>query len=102
MIATELELTRILLDRDPEAEAEEKLEEEKVAGAEEEGAVAIESGFAAGGEWESAAPGAAAAGGEWSEAAPASTWDAAAAPGTTTEWGAEAPAKDAAAPVAGW
>ncbi|KAM7193374.1 Ribosomal protein S2, flavodoxin-like domain containing protein [Naviculisporaceae sp. PSN 640] len=84
--------------RDPEAEAEDKVEEEKLPGVEEEGVAAIESGFQQGGEWEAAAPGFAAAGGEWSEANP-STWDAAAAP-NTTEW-ADAP-KDGAAASSGW
>ena len=85
------------LDRDPEAEAEEKVEEEKVPGVEEEGPVAIESGFAGGaGDWEAAPAGfPAAAAGEWSEAAPA-TWESGAAAATapaTTEW-ADAPAKE--------
>ncbi|KAK0626359.1 ribosomal protein S2, flavodoxin-like domain-containing protein [Immersiella caudata] len=77
--------------RDPEAEAEEKVEEEKVPGVEEEGVVAIESGFPTTGEWEAAPAGfPATTGGEWSEApAAAATWDASAAP--TAEWGAEAP-----------
>src|SRR5690606_20674488 len=43
------------LDRDPEAEAEEKIEEEKVAAVEEETAV-VETGFAAG-DWEAAPAG---------------------------------------------
>ena len=88
------------LDRDPEAEAEEKVEEEKVPGVEEEGAVAIESGFPAGGaDWEAAPAGfPAAATGEWSEAQPA-TWEsgAAAATAPATEWADSAP-KD----TAGW
>jgi small subunit ribosomal protein SAe len=77
--------------RDPEAEAEEKVEEEKVPGVEEEGVAAIESGFPTTGEWEAAPAGfPATTGGEWSEApAAGATWDAAAAP--TAEWGAEAP-----------
>jgi small subunit ribosomal protein SAe len=78
--------------RDPEAEAEEKVEEEKLPGVEEEGVAAIESGFAQGaGDWEAAPAGfPAATGGEWSEAQPASWETGAAAATTTTEW-AEAP-----------
>ncbi|KAF6828785.1 40s ribosomal protein s0 [Colletotrichum plurivorum] len=86
--------------RDPEAEAEEKVEEEKIPGAEEEAAAAVESGFpAAGGEWDSGA------------AAQATNWDGAAAAGDdwaagatgTADWAGEtsaaaatatAPAKD--------
>ncbi|KAK0704790.1 40S ribosomal protein S0 [Lasiosphaeris hirsuta] len=77
--------------RDPEAEAEEKIEEEKLPGVEEEGVAAIESGFPTTGEWEAAPAGFAATTTEWSEApaAPAATWDATAPP--TAEWGAEAP-----------
>jgi small subunit ribosomal protein SAe len=90
--------------RDPEAEAEEKVEEEKLPGVEEEGPVAIESGFPAGaGDWE-AAPAAfpaapAATTGEWAEAQPA-TWETgtAAATAPTGEWAAEAP-KEA---TSGW
>ncbi|KAK0706936.1 ribosomal protein S2, flavodoxin-like domain-containing protein [Lasiosphaeria miniovina] len=85
--------------RDPEAEAEDKVEEEKLPGVEEEGVVAIESGYpvAGGGDWDAAPAGfAAAGGGEWSEAQ-AGTWDATAAAGgaapaataPTTEWGTE-------------
>lgn len=82
--------------RDPEAEAEDKIEEEKLPGVEEEGVAAIESGFAtAGGDWEAAPAGfaGAAAGGEWGDAVPTgqSNWDAAGAATTTAEWGAEAP-----------
>lgn len=74
-------------DRDPEAEAEDKIEEEKLPGVEEEGPVAIESGFpAAGADWEATAPG-------FAGANAASGWDGAAG----DEWGA-APA---AAPAAG-
>lgn len=63
------------------------MEEEKLPGVEEEGAAAIETGFAtAGGDWEAAAPGfAGAAGGDWGDA-----------PATGQEWGA-APATAAAA-----
>jgi small subunit ribosomal protein SAe len=77
------------IDRDPEAEAEEKVEEDKLPGVEEEGAVAIESGFNAGGDWEAAAPGFAGAttGGEWGDAPAAPNWDAAGG----GEWSAEAP-----------
>ncbi|CAJ2511394.1 Uu.00g070190.m01.CDS01 [Anthostomella pinea] len=50
--------------RDPEAEAEEKVEEEKLPGADEVGPQAIETGtFAAGGEWEAAPAGFAGAAG---------------------------------------
>jgi len=87
--------------RDPEAEAEEKVEEEKLPGVEEEGVAAIESGFPAGGEWEAAPAGFAATGGEWSDA-PAATWDAAAAPAVAappTEW---AETKEVAAAPTGW
>ncbi|KAM7204790.1 40S ribosomal protein S0 [Rhypophila sp. PSN 637] len=86
--------------RDPEAEAEDKVEEDKLPGVEEEGVAAIESGFQQTGEWEAAAPGFAAAGGEWSEAQP-STWDAAAAP-NTTEWAEAAPKEGAPAAASGW
>lgn len=81
-------------DRDPEAEAEEKVEEEKLPGVEEEGPVAIESGFpaAGAGDWEAAPAGFPAATGEWSDAQPA-TWESGAA-AATGEWAAEAP-KDA-------
>lgn len=83
------------IDRDPEAEAEEKVEEEKLPGVEEEGPAAIESGFATGGaDWEApaagfAGAGAAAAPGGWDGAA-GEEWGAAAA---TTEWANE-PAKE--------
>ncbi|AEO71161.1 650ed3e6-ea9b-45e0-985e-313bd31efcbd [Thermothielavioides terrestris] len=83
--------------RDPEAEAEEKVEEEKLPGVEDEGPVAIESGFAAGaGDWEAAPAGFPAVGAtaEWSEAQPG--WETGAA-AATGEWAAEAP-KDA----SGW
>ncbi|KAK4102032.1 40S ribosomal protein S0 [Parathielavia hyrcaniae] len=81
--------------RDPEAEAEEKVEEEKLPGVEEEGVTAIESGFPAGaGDWE-AAPAAfpAATGGDWAETQPVSweTGAAAATAPTTTEWADAAP-----------
>ncbi|KAK7422849.1 structural constituent of ribosome [Neonectria punicea] len=91
--------------RDPEAEAEEKVDEEKVPGAEEEAApAAIESGFqATGGDWEAPAAGFAgaattgwdgAAGEEWgasgAAAPPATTttteWAAAAEPSKETQW----------------
>ena len=74
-------------DRDPEAEAEEKVEEEKLIEAEPEPVAetwgAPAGGFegAATGEW-GAAEGAAATG-EWAAAEGA-------APASTTEWGAEA------------
>ncbi|CAG9979326.1 unnamed protein product [Clonostachys byssicola] len=73
--------------RDPEAEAEEKVEEEKAA---EEEAPAVDSGFQQAGDWETPAAG-------FTGAAAPSNWDAAAAPaatedwaasGTTAEWGA--------------
>lgn len=76
-------------DRDPEAEAEDKVEEEKLAGVEEVGPAAIESGFATGGgDWEATAPAAASG---WDDAAAqpqnwdsaaqgAASWDEAAAP----------------------
>ncbi|KAM5345828.1 hypothetical protein ACJ41O_011689 [Fusarium nematophilum] len=74
--------------RDPEAEAEEKVEEEKAA-VEEEGPAAIESGFQAtsGGDWEAPAAGFAGA------AATTTGWDGAAgdewgAAPATTEWAA--------------
>jgi len=80
----------VSIDRDPEAEAEEKVEEEKLPGVEEEGVAAIESGFPTTGEWEAAPAGfAATTGAEWSETPAAANWDAAAPP--TAEWGAEAP-----------
>ncbi|KAI0973035.1 ribosome-associated protein (Rap-1) [Xylaria arbuscula] len=85
--------------RDPEAEAEEKVEEEKVPGAEEVGPAAIEAGtFTGTGDWE-AAPGAfsGAQGGwdgatdEWAGAVAANAANAAAggaAAAPTAEWGA--------------
>lgn len=80
-------------DRDPEAEAEEKVEEEKLAGADEVGPAAIETGaFSGGADWEAPPAGAT---GEWSADPAAASWDAAAAPAAgATEWGAE-PAKEA-------
>lgn len=60
-------------DRDPEAEAEEKVDEDKIADVEEPVA-AIESGFGAGGDWDAAPAGFAGATG---------TWD-----GAGDEWGA--------------
>ncbi|KAK7746730.1 structural constituent of ribosome [Cytospora paraplurivora] len=84
--------------RDPETEAEDKVEEEKLPEVEDVGAAAIESGFATGAaDWEAPAAGFAGATGEWSAdpAAAAPGWDAAAAPAAqATEWGAE-PAKEA-------
>jgi small subunit ribosomal protein SAe len=85
--------------RDPEAEAEDKVEEEKLPGVDEEGPAAIESGFqTTGADWEAPAPGftgaatgtAAATGAGWDGAA-GEEWGAAA--GTTTEWANE-PAKE--------
>ncbi len=76
----------IFADRDPEAEAEEKVEEEKAA---EEEVVIAEAGFApATGDWEAAAP---AAGGDWSEAAA----------GATDEWAAVDKPAEASA-TTGW
>ncbi|KAI1740602.1 ribosome-associated protein (Rap-1) [Xylaria scruposa] len=79
--------------RDPEAEAEEKVEEEKVPGAEEVGTAAIEAGtFAGTGDWEAAPAGFSGAQGGWDGAtdewagAVAAGGAAAAAP--TGEWGA--------------
>ncbi|GAP93131.1 putative 40S ribosomal protein S0 [Rosellinia necatrix] len=80
--------------RDPEAEAEEKVEEEKIPGAEEVGAAAIEAGtFAGTGDWEAAPAGFSGAQGGW-DGAP-DEWAGAVAAGTTTgaaaptaEWGA--------------
>ncbi|KAF5967803.1 40s ribosomal s0 [Fusarium coicis] len=80
--------------RDPEAEAEDKVEEEKLPGADEEGPAAIESGFqnTAGGDWETPAAGFAGATG-----AAAPGWDGAAgeewgAAPASTEWAASAEA----------
>lgn len=76
--------------RDPEAEAEDKVEEDKLPGVEEEGVVAIESGFPATNEWESQGPGfAAAAPTDWADqGVPATTnWDNAGQAGG--DWGAE-------------
>ncbi len=68
-----------MTDRDPEAEAEEKVEEVKLPGVDEEGPVAIESGFPATGDWEAAptsfAPTTAPAAG-WDDAAAGQQWDA--------------------------
>jgi small subunit ribosomal protein SAe len=89
-------LLTVSLDRDPEAEAEDKVEEDKLPGVDEEGAQAIETGFAtSGGDWEAAAPGfAGASGGDWGDAQGAGQeWAAggnAAAPttaATTGNWG---------------
>ncbi|KAH6684866.1 40S ribosomal protein S0 [Plectosphaerella plurivora] len=89
-------MTDLYFYRDPEAEAEDKVEDEKVVGAEEE--VAADAFPAAGGDDWSAAPAGftGAAGGNWDgatdewgatgAAAPA----AGAAAATTTEWGGEA------------
>ena len=80
-------------DRDPEQEAEEKVEEEKLPGVEEEGAAAIESGFQqAGADWDAPAPGfaGAPAGGNWDGAAAGDDWAAAGQP--AVEWANE-PAK---------
>jgi small subunit ribosomal protein SAe len=93
-------LIRAQTDRDPEAEAEDKVDEDKLPGVDEEGAQAIESGFAtSGGEWEAAAPGfAATSGGEWGDAQAGQEWGAGgnanttAAPttaATTGQWGAD-------------
>ncbi|CAK7206207.1 structural constituent of ribosome [Sporothrix eucalyptigena] len=73
--------------RDPEAEAEEKAEEEKVAAIEEEPVVAADN-FA--GDWEATAPAAAAAG--WDEAAPNQQWSAETG---GAQWGDEAAPKEA-------
>ncbi|KAM5509824.1 40s ribosomal protein s0 [Fusarium oxysporum f. sp. phaseoli] len=80
--------------RDPEAEAEDKVEEEKLPGADEEGPAAIESGFqnSAGADWETPAAGFAGATG-----AAAPGWDGAAgeewgAAPANTEWAASAEA----------
>lgn len=78
-------------DRDPEAEAEEKVEEEKVPGADEVGTTAIATGFAgtATGDWEASAPAgfAAAQGANWDSGA-ADEWATATAPAPAGEWGA--------------
>lgn len=87
-------LTIIITDRDPEAEAEEKLEEDKVPGAEEVGAAAIEAGtFAGTGDWEAAPAGFSGAQGGWDGAN--DEWAGAVATGATgttaapvAEWGA--------------
>ncbi|KAI1156557.1 ribosome-associated protein (Rap-1) [Nemania diffusa] len=82
--------------RDPEAEAEEKVEEEKVPGADEVGAAAIDAGTFAGtgtGDWEAAPAGFTATQGGWDGAndewagAVAGAAAGTAAP-TTGEWGA--------------
>lgn len=87
-------------DRDPEQEAEDKVDEEKLPGVDEEGTAAIESGFPTTGapDWE-AAPAAGfttapAGGAQWDGAAPPAgeEWGAAPAP-ATTEWANE-PAKE--------
>jgi small subunit ribosomal protein SAe len=73
--------------RDPEAEAEEKVEEEKLPSAEEVGPAAIESGFVSGAaDWEAAPAG---------FAGTQQGWD-----GQTDEWGAANAAP--AAPTAEW
>lgn len=82
-------------DRDPEAEAEDKVEEEKLPGVEEEGPVAIESGFpTAGGDWDAAQPagftGTQAAATNWDGAE--GDWAAAGAAGASADWAGEATA----------
>jgi small subunit ribosomal protein SAe len=79
----------IVTDRDPEAEAEEKVEEDKLPGADEVGPAAIETAFAGAGDWEAAPAGFAGAtgGGNWDGdewAGAVSSGAAAAAP--TGEW----------------
>jgi small subunit ribosomal protein SAe len=78
----------VTADRDPEAEAEEKTEEDKIAGAEEEPAAAVETGFGTGGDWEVAPAGFAAA-------TQGTGWDGAneewsTAPAAAGEWSGEA------------
>jgi small subunit ribosomal protein SAe len=80
-------------DRDPEAEAEDKVEEEKLVGADEVGATAVSTGFAqAGGdEWATSAPGfsSAAAPGGAAEFAGGEEWGNAANPSApSADWGA--------------
>ncbi|KAI0161469.1 ribosomal protein S2 [Xylariaceae sp. FL1272] len=71
--------------RDPEAEAEEKVEEEKLPGVDEVGPAAIEGGaLTGGGDWEAAAN-APIAGGNWDGA---DEWAGATAAAPTAEWGA--------------
>ncbi|PHH63295.1 hypothetical protein CDD81_6152 [Ophiocordyceps australis] len=73
--------------RDPEAEAEDKVEEDKLPGVDEQGPAAIETGVAgAGGDWEAPAAG-------FTGAAAATGWDGAEAGG---EWGAAGAAPGAA------
>jgi small subunit ribosomal protein SAe len=80
--------------RDPEAEAEEKVEEEKAITAEEE-TPAVESGFQQGGDWEAPAAGFAGATSTGWEGAPGEEWGAAPQPSApTTEWAATADAKE--------
>ncbi|KAF2969456.1 hypothetical protein GQX73_g4158 [Xylaria multiplex] len=75
--------------RDPEAEAEEKVEEEKVPGAEEVGPAAIEAGtFAGTGDWEAAPAGFSGAQGGWD--------------GATDEWAGAVAGGAAAAPTGEW
>jgi small subunit ribosomal protein SAe len=88
--------------RDPEAEAEDKVEEDKLPGVDEEGVAAIESGFPQTGDWNAqpdaatgfsgavATTGAAAG---WDDAAPNQQWDQATG---GAQWGDDA-GKDAAA-----
>jgi small subunit ribosomal protein SAe len=80
--------------RDPEAEAEDKVEEDKLPGVDEEGPAAIESGFqnTAGGDWEAAPAGfsgATTGGANWDGAA-GEEWGASAAAPANTEWANEA------------
>ncbi|EMR70717.1 structural constituent of ribosome [Eutypa lata] len=77
--------------RDPEAEAEEKVEEEKLPGAEEVGPAAIETGFVTSGtgDWEAApAPGLPATTTQPGWEAQGEEWGNAAAAPLTAEWGA--------------
>jgi len=76
--------------RDPEAEAEEKVEEDKLPGVEEEPAAAIEGATFGGGDWE-AAPAGFPQTENWGDAAPNQQWDA---PTGGAQWGDDA-AKEA-------
>ncbi|SPO03844.1 probable 40S ribosomal protein S0 [Cephalotrichum gorgonifer] len=84
--------------RDPEAEAEDKIEEKEVV-VEEEAAV-VEAGFNAGADWEAAPAGFAGAAAPGWDAAGAEDWSAPAAAGT--EWAGEAAASADAAKEAQW
>ncbi len=89
LVSGQFKTNQLISDRDPEAEAEEKVEEEKVPGAEEVGPAAVEAGFvtSGSGDWEAAPAGFSGAQPGW-DGQGADEWGAAAAAPPTAEWGA--------------